>query len=199
MKSEYSEIKKDTTKENILNVAAKIFSKFGFKKTTIEEIASSARKAKGSVYYYFKNKEDLFKEVVNKEFQVLQTELTKVINEDIDSDKKFKKFVLIRMQTLNNSVNFYDVLKNNYFNHLAFVEQIREKYDKEETNFVKNILNQGIKNKQFQIENVNLTANAIEIALKGLEIPLFLNNEFNELESRLDELINIFVRGIEKR
>ena len=50
---------KDQTREKILTVAARMFGKYGFQKTTVDEIARTAHKAKGSVYYYFKSKEDL--------------------------------------------------------------------------------------------------------------------------------------------
>ena len=53
----------DDTKESILSVATRLFSRFGFHKTSMDEIAKIARKAKGSLYYHFASKEDLFREV----------------------------------------------------------------------------------------------------------------------------------------
>ncbi|MCK4696032.1 MAG: hypothetical protein KAT74_09725 [Candidatus Cloacimonetes bacterium] len=53
-------------------------------------------------------------------------------------------------------------------------------------------------NNEFEINNVELTAPAILTALKGLEIPFFIEDKYNELESRLNELISILIRGIEK-
>ncbi len=70
-------MKIDETKDKILNVAATIFSKFGFHKTTVDEIARAAHKAKGSVYYHFKSKEELFQGVVDEKFQMLRGELIK--------------------------------------------------------------------------------------------------------------------------
>ncbi|MCD4696056.1 MAG: TetR/AcrR family transcriptional regulator [Bacteroidales bacterium] len=70
-------MKIDETRDKILNVAATIFSKFGFHKTTVDEIARAAYKAKGSVYYHFKSKEGLFQRVIDKEFQMLRGELIK--------------------------------------------------------------------------------------------------------------------------
>jgi len=43
----------------IINSATKYFSKFGFHKTTMDEIAKHIHKAKGVLYYYFKGKEEL--------------------------------------------------------------------------------------------------------------------------------------------
>ena len=53
----------DNTKNKIVSVATKLFGRFGFHKTSMDEIAKIARKAKGSLYYYFASKEELFKEV----------------------------------------------------------------------------------------------------------------------------------------
>ncbi|MBN1186981.1 MAG: helix-turn-helix transcriptional regulator, partial [Bacteroidales bacterium] len=52
----------DSTRESILNVATRLFGRFGFHKTSMDEIAKIARKAKGSLYYHFASKEDLFRE-----------------------------------------------------------------------------------------------------------------------------------------
>ena len=54
-------------------------------------------------------------------------------------------------------------------------------------------------NNEFEIKDVELTAPAILTALKGLEIPFFIENKYNELEIRLNELIKILIRGMEKR
>jgi len=189
----------DDTKDRILNVAAKIFSKFGFQKTTVDEIARAAHKAKGSVYYYFKSKEDLFQGVVEKEFHTLRSELVKAIDNGHDSKEKLSNYILVRMKTISNLANFYEALKNDYLVYIDFVEKIRENYDNEELMFIKTILIGGVNNNEFEIDDVECTSPAILTALKGLEIPFFLNNKYNELENRLGELVKILIKGIEKR
>ena len=46
--------------EEIIRAAAKRFSRHGFSKTTLEEIARDVRIGKPTIYHYFKSKEDLF-------------------------------------------------------------------------------------------------------------------------------------------
>ncbi|HNX67284.1 MAG TPA: helix-turn-helix domain-containing protein, partial [Bacteroidales bacterium] len=58
---------KDDAKAKIVEIAREIFTRFGFKKTTMEEIAVASRKGKSSIYYYFTSKEDVFKAVVERE------------------------------------------------------------------------------------------------------------------------------------
>ena len=192
-------MKIDETKDKILNVAANIFSKFGFHKTTVDEIARAAHKAKGSVYYHFKNKEELFQGVIDKEFQILRGELIKAIDSGNNAKEKLANYITVRMKTLNELTNFYDALKNDYLNYLDFIEKVRQKYDNEETILIKSILTGGVNNNEFEINNVELTAPAILTALKGLEIPFFMEDKYNELETRLNELTRIMIRGMEKR
>ncbi len=192
-------MKIDETKERILNVAANIFSKFGFHKTTVDEIARAAHKAKGSVYYHFESKEDLFQKVVDKEFQTLRTELIEAIDNGNNAKEKLVNYITVRMKTLNELINFHDAIKNNYLNYLDFIGDIRQRYDNEETILIKSILTGGVNNNEFDINSVEITAPAILTALKGLEIPFFIEDKYNELGSRLNELVSILVRGIEKR
>ena len=192
-------MKIDDTKEQIIKVARQIFSKFGFQKTTVDEIAKATHKAKGSVYYHFKNKEELFKSVVEKEFQTLRTELIKAIDSGKNAKEKLTNYITVRMKTLNELTNIYDVLKNDYLNYLSFIEHIRLKYDNEEIVLIKSILTNGIINNEFEIEDEEQTALAIVTALKGLEIPLLINNKYSEMKQRLSFMIQILIRGIEKR
>ena len=55
----FREIRFLEKREEIFNTAAEIFSKKGYEKTTIEEIATALRMTKSNVYYYFKGKEDI--------------------------------------------------------------------------------------------------------------------------------------------
>ena len=64
--------KRDANRENILKIAQEIFSKYGYKKTTLDDIANAVRKGKSSLYYYFDSKEDLFQAVIMKEVTILK-------------------------------------------------------------------------------------------------------------------------------
>ena len=44
-------------KQIILDIATRLFSRYGYNKTSLDEVASEAQIAKGTVYYYFSSKE----------------------------------------------------------------------------------------------------------------------------------------------
>jgi TetR/AcrR family transcriptional regulator, cholesterol catabolism regulator len=67
-------------KECILSAAAKAFSRFGFKKTSVDDIAKDAGVAKGTVYLAADSKEDLFYQAVHREVRAFIAELSKQID-----------------------------------------------------------------------------------------------------------------------
>lgn len=53
------------SKKRIMNAAMDLFSRHGYAKANIREIAKAARISVGGVYLYFKNKEELYKSLIN--------------------------------------------------------------------------------------------------------------------------------------
>ena len=53
-------IPKDPMHDRILEVATGLFLQYGYKRTTVEDIATAAGIAKGSLYLHFKSKDDVF-------------------------------------------------------------------------------------------------------------------------------------------
>ena len=192
-------VQKDEIRSHIVYVASKIFTRFGFRKTTMEEIAMASRKGKSSIYYYFTSKEDTFKAVVEKEAEELKSDLRVAISKVEDPGEKLRTFVLFRMNKLCTLTNFYAALKSEHLGHLEFIENIRKEYDKNEIRILKSILQTGIDQGKFSVEDPDLAAVAIATALKGLEVPLFIRKEHGNIEDRLDSLIQFLFYGLVKR
>ena len=64
-------------KNRIIEVAQDIFKKYGFRKSTMDEIAEAAGKGKSTLYHYFKSKEEVFAAVIEKESNIMFKELIK--------------------------------------------------------------------------------------------------------------------------
>lgn len=189
----------EEVRARIVDIARNIFTHFGFKKTTMEEIALATRKGKSSIYYYFNSKEDIFKAVLEKEAEELKAELTKKTAGIEDPIERLKVYITVRMRKLEKMTNFYSALKSDYLSHLEFIEQIRKTYDLEEIRIITGIISDGIESGKFAVEDPHLSAIAIVTAMKGLEVPLFINKEHGNFEVRLSNLINFLFYGIVKR
>ena len=190
---------KDDAKAKIVEIAREIFTRFGFKKTTMEEIALASRKGKSSIYYYFNSKEEVFKAVVEHEAAEMKEELKEQVLCIEDPVDRLKAFFAFRLKKLKELSNYYAALRSEYLSHLEFVEKIRKNFDQEEIKVVKQILEDGVEKEKFVVDDPALSAVAIVTAMKGLEVPLFLSKERSNMESRIDNLINFLFYGIVKR
>ena len=71
---ERKEREKEHRKEEILNAAQKVFFDKGLPTATMDEIAEAAELSKGTLYLYYKSKEDLYLGVMMRGMQTLYTE-----------------------------------------------------------------------------------------------------------------------------
>jgi AcrR family transcriptional regulator len=189
---------KEQTKDKIMQVAAKMFSKYGFQKTTVDEIARTAHKAKGSVYYYYASKEDLFKAVVEQEINVLKAGLTRVIIDSTDANGMIRNYLMNRMILMKNATNYHETLKADFIESYEFLSQVRESFTRFEIEVMKGILDRGVREHAFQIQDTLATSQVIILAIKAIEIPFYHQHRLSEYEQTIIELIDILVKGLGK-
>lgn len=197
------EIVKDThdeMRESIINAATQIFTRFGFKKTSMDDIAKSLRMGKSSIYYYFKGKEEIFQAVVDKEADQLRVKVNKILNSNDDTMNKLRSYVKLRMDLIKQLSNYMEILKNDDLMNLTLTEKIRKKYDDEEVTIIKRILEEGNETGLFKVKDLNLSSLAVVVAMKGLEVPLVTSTMGVEsLNIVIDDLLDILFYGIVKR
>lgn len=189
---------KDQTREKILAVAARMFGKYGFQKTTVDEIARTAHKAKGSVYYYYKSKEDLFLAVVIQEIQVLKSGLTRVIVDSHDATSMIKSYLMNRMVLMKDAVNYHESLRADFVADFSFLNDCRDDFTRFEIGLMKAILDRGVRENKFMIKDTQATAQVIILAMKAIEIPFYHQHKIAEYEHTIIELLDILIKGLEK-
>ena len=119
-------INKEEFRKKIIITAGQIFSRFGFKKTTMEEVAKALKMGKSSIYYYFNSKEEIFDAVVLYEANILRNELTTAIKSVESPIGKMEKYVFVRMKSFEKLSNYYNAIFDKNLDHFEFIEKIRE-------------------------------------------------------------------------
>jgi AcrR family transcriptional regulator len=77
--------RRQATQAAILKAAKRLFGEHGFAETTIDDVASAARVAKGAVYHHFATKEALFEAVFDQVSQGLLAEVDRVARSEKDA------------------------------------------------------------------------------------------------------------------
>jgi len=192
-------INKEEFRKKVILTAGQIFSHYGFRKTTMDEIARALKMGKSSIYYYFESKEEIFEAVVLHEANILRNELTTAIKSVESPTDKMRKYVFVRMKSFEKLSNYYNAIFDKNLDHFDFIETIREKYDREELAILRLILYDGYRKNVFSIANSEYTALAIQTTLKGLEVPLFWMKKEVNIENRLNVILDVLFNGILKK
>ncbi|SHF36678.1 transcriptional regulator, TetR family [Thermoanaerobacter uzonensis DSM 18761] len=115
------------TKEKIFKAAIKTFSKSGFYKTTMEEIAENAGVAKGTLYYHFKSKDDILEFLIDEGIKILKQEAIEEIGRLNNAVEKLRKIIFVQTNFLYRNHDFIIVLLSQIWGHGEVPRKFREK------------------------------------------------------------------------
>ena len=73
------EREKQQRRQDILEAAKKVFADDGFDNANLDDIAARCELSKGSLYYYFASKEELFLSVLEEGFQKFSQKLDEAV------------------------------------------------------------------------------------------------------------------------
>jgi AcrR family transcriptional regulator len=102
-------MKKELKRQKILNAASDCFARFGYDKTTLEDIGKAVGLNKASLYYYYKNKESLFCDVIIQEAEIFLQELQKKVRGSRTSESRIVSYFNERLNYYKNVVNLHNL------------------------------------------------------------------------------------------
>ena len=89
----------DTTRDGILEAARRRFLRFGARKTTMDEVAREAGCSRTTLYAHFRNKEDLYANLLEQDAEVFIHEASGVLVTDAIAGRKIRRVVEITRHT----------------------------------------------------------------------------------------------------
>jgi AcrR family transcriptional regulator len=187
----------DAMRDNIVNTAREVFARFGYRKTTLDDIAAPLRKAKSFIYHYFAGKEDIFTAVLEREVEIAQEKVDTAIRNIASPPEKLRGFFHAAIAATAESQNYFSVLRDEWYEVFSFGIRIREQYMRTMIAKVSAILREGIARRDFEIDDIEATAEAIIISVGSLHAPWIYSPE--EVQRKLDRVLSILIRGIERR
>jgi len=119
----YKKKKQRNFAAQILQAAEKLFAKKGFYPTTIDEIAKEAKSAKGTIYLYFNNKEDLFFSVIETKLDLLLNKIQEAVEKPGSASQRIKAAISIHLKFLEENKNFFKVME-------SFPEGLKKKLER---------------------------------------------------------------------
>ena len=183
------------TQKNILRSARQLFIKNGFHETSMSDVAKKADVGKGTLYWHFSSKKELFIDVIKEEGKKNVSELREILKGDEPPDKKLKRFITYSIDKiikkkdetqmfLNNEYyidqDFKDAVLNSFFSVVEEVDQI---------------IKAGIEEEVFTNRDTKKTSIAVIGAINFMGT-LIWDEEKMEREKIIDFLYSFIADGI---
>lgn len=186
------------TKRRIFNTAIKLFSEKGYDNTNIEEITAIAGVAKGSLYYHFSKKEEIFDLLLEEGFKLLKNNIELKCK---GYDTALEKIKVVIMLQIRITVK-YEYLLNVVFSQMWGEDSKNKKCKQtvyEYIAIIEEIIKQGIENGEFYEGNVQALAAGIFGVTHSSLIYRLKNDRQVDIQTVYDGFIDTVIRGISKK
>lgn len=205
---ERKEREKERRRQQIIVAAKRVFSEKGFNKATMEDIAKEAELSPGTLYLYFKNKEELYASLSLRILQYLHIRVTHVNKEtDMSPDKKLAAL----MEAMYDVYDFDPLIIINMF-HLQSSETLKNLSDslleeikalsKKSIGAIAKIFEEGIDQGVFLERHPMALADIFWSMFSGVVLweasKKIISADKDYLKSTLATAFDLFERGIRK-
>ena len=189
-------------RETILDAARVLFKDKGYEPTTVDEIAALAELGKGTIYSYFKSKDEIYIAILETEFEVLKKRMNQAIESSATAvealNNLFETFIQYNRERRGFiEAVFVQVDQQSSVRLGDVVIGLREK-SSEWIGMVGNVLQWGIEQGEFDPFDVDRMAKAIIGLILGLIIQSGMGQIKEDLSAYRDTLFQLILEGIRK-
>lgn len=190
-------MKKNTMEIRINKVALNVFAEYGYKKTTMADIAQQLNITPGNLYRYFSSKRELYEKTMAYYLLEWQSHAIDTIPRDKDIRIQFKTmcFEAVEYLTINDSFRRMLIRDPDIF-PLFPVNDPYEEINNNSMSLIKSILKQGIQEKKFRKVNVELTTQLLWLTYKMFIIRIYIKETDKSMKIMWKEFINLITNGL---
>jgi len=198
-------IDKKQKKEKILKAAMKVFASKGVANTIMNDIAKEACIGKGTIYEYFKSKDEMIVEAFNYFINQLNSELEKDLQKLTDPIEKLKTMIstLVKFteksltETIEIILDFWAEGIRQKYETKTYILNLKETYN-DYRNIIIKILEDGIKENKIKKVNTKNVASIIIAILDGIMLQWFIDKNVINLSSISEDIHRLIFEGIGK-
>jgi len=157
----FREIRFLEKKEDIFSRAAEIFSKKGYERTTLEEIAAALKMTKSSIYYYFKGKEDILFQSLIRAHSLANEFLSEIAEKkNISPEDKLTLAIKEHVKVITKTFVYGTLRQQDLLLPDKLRKGVMAERDKFQTTFT-GIIQEGVEAGCFRNSNLKITSFAI--------------------------------------
>lgn len=187
---------KKERKAKIIHAAGELFAAYGLRKTSMDDVADAVGLVKGSLYYYFKNKDELFRKVVQAEGDRLIKRLKEAINREKLARNKLRAFLIARIKFFREISQDYPISPVAGREIMPLLEEERHAYVLKEKELLQAILQQGMADGEFAMIDPEFVALTVLAFLRAFDPAVFTDLSRELQNEDYDLMIDLLFHGI---
>lgn len=196
-------VNKEARKAEILKAAMSVFARNGIVNAKMSDIAAAAGIGKGTVYEYFRSKEDIFAEAYQTIFAGVEREIGEVLQSDLGPVEKLRKLMSISIEAfLGDGGEFAGIMmsfwsegirnKDERIISIINLEKIYADYRM----MIAGILEEGVRKGIFRAGDTMMTASVLIGAMDGILLQWIMDPTVFSPPEAIDTLLDCYLNGI---
>ena len=183
-------------KNAIFEATMAVLGEHGFEGLRMDRVAKAAEVSTGTLYNYFKNKDELLLHVLDTRFEPILQEFLKIIKSNVSPPEKLEAFVREFLMSMQHHRSLVIIIISAEGRSLPIKEGSNEKHRIVHT-IIADILKEGIGQGIFRSFDTTRTAQLIFGAMRGLvQSRIDADNEPLIVESDISECMDLFFSGL---
>ncbi|HHY47301.1 MAG TPA: TetR/AcrR family transcriptional regulator [Firmicutes bacterium] len=180
----------------ILDAAQRVFSKKGFHRATVEEVAEVAGVGKGTVYLYFASKNELFVALIEDRMRAIKAFFEEKLREKASSTSKLKELIAMHFQLYSRYRDFLAVM----FGEVGHLGQELDRRTRdarlEIITLIEHVIDEGIKRGEFREIVPRLATYALEGMTNFLAFHWLVREGRPLSKEDIEQVVELYLRGI---
>ena len=201
-----TDIKEDDIQGQILQAAKQLFQTHGFRKVTIDDVARSIGKARSSLYYYYKTKEEILDAVNSCLDQGIAACHYVAVNEVKSVEQKITAFFTTKLQVIRQRRAFFNTLDTGMdaeemTSYKKAQYAVHKKILGQESDLLQQIITDGIRKGELikmNKEDQQALIFVLLASIRGLKHEMVIENDFSMAAPAIRMLTRSLIHGLKK-
>jgi TetR/AcrR family transcriptional regulator, fatty acid metabolism regulator protein len=184
-------------REAILRAAIRVFAHNGYFNSKVADIASDAGVADGTVYLYFKSKEEILHSIFDRTVEEAIAEARKLLKRISDPREKLRQIALLHLERLGSDRDLAVVFQVELRGSTKFMEEFSAAGFAEYLNLIRSSIEEGQRAGVFRADvNARVGAKIFFGALDEMATNWILSKRKYKLSPLADQVLEIFLNGV---
>ncbi len=194
---------KPDVRETVMEATDRLFQRYGYRKTTVEDIAQEARISRATFYLYFRSKEEVALAWLDRYYERLHEAMRSIGGREGAPGARIREMLTLRVRFGLDSAERYSQSIDDLFAGLRAELLAKRAYHQDsEARIVSNVLAEGAARGEFEVPDPDNVARAMVLAMNAL-LPFNLSDAQRAdragVEAMARSLADLLLRGVERK